>query len=88
MTKFLVSEENLDGFKLEDILRLIRKDILARCSKITDDDRPEAGHVLSNNITILGLMTDAIELAEDSSTILQKSFGPTKQDGPPRIGTE
>jgi len=88
MTKFLVSDDNLDGFKLEDILRAIRKDILYRCNKITDDDRSEAGHVLSNNITILGLLTDAIELAEDSSLVLQKSFGPTKQDGPPRIGSE
>ena len=88
MTKFLVSDDNPEGFKLEDILKSIRKDIFNRCNKITDDARPEAAHVLANNITILGLLTDAIELAEDSSSVLQKAFGPSKQDGSPRIGTE
>mgnify|MGYP003990981435 FL=1 len=50
MANFLVSEENEKGFLLEDILISIRKDILERCLKITDDKRPEALHVLSNNI--------------------------------------
>ena len=50
MPNFLVSEENEKGFLLEDILISIRKDILERCLKITDDKRPEALHVLSNNI--------------------------------------
>ena len=39
MTRFLVSGENPTGFKLEDILIAIRKDILRRCTKIADDHR-------------------------------------------------
>ena len=88
MTHFLVSETNPDGSKLEDILRIIRDDILARCTKISADVRPEAQQVLANNVRILGMLTDAIALAEESTHLLDKSFGPGSADGPPRIGTE
>ena len=53
MTHFLVSEEKPDGHRLEDLLRIVRKDVLLRCTKITDDTRPEAQLVLSNNIKVL-----------------------------------
>ena len=60
MTRFLVLDDNPEGAKLEDILRAIRKDILARCAKIVDDTRPEAQHVLDNNMRILNIFSDAI----------------------------
>ena len=85
MTHFLVSEEKPDGFKLEDILYAIRKDILTRCHKISDDQRVEARHVMNNNVKILDLITQAIHLAEDSTHMLDKSFGPNTT-GVPRIG--
>ena len=88
MTHFLVSDTNPDGSKLEDILRVIRNDILIRCTKISDDTRNEAQQVLHNNVKILDLITDAILLAEDSSRVLNKSFGPGGKDGTPRIGSE
>lgn len=90
MTHFLVSDENPQGFRLEDIMRAIRKDIMTRCQKITDDLRPEAQHVLANNMRILNLLTDAIQLAEDSTLTLNRAFGPSQADkgGPPRIGNE
>lgn len=84
MTKFLVSDENKEGFRLEDILAAIRKDILSRSLKITDDARPEAAHVLSNNMKILTLLSDAVALAEDSTRTLDKAFGP--HGSQPRIG--
>lgn len=88
MTRFLISKENQDGYKLEDILRAIRKDILIRCTKIVDDQRTEASHVLDNNMKILNLLSDAIRLAEDSTTTLDRAFGPSAaaEGGPPRIG--
>jgi len=85
MTKFLRSESNPDGQKLEDILRAIRKDIITRCQKVIDDSRPEAEHVLANNMQILNMLTDAIHLAEDSSHVLDKAFGPAGDS--PRIGS-
>ena len=85
MTHFLVSDENPDGYKLEDILLALRTEVINRCTKITGDNRPEARQVLDNNVEILALISDAIRLAENSSEVLNKSFGPS--DGKsPRIG--
>jgi hypothetical protein len=85
MTHFLVTADNPKGHKLEDILALIRKDILTRTLKIADDPRAEAKHVLDNNMKILGLLSEAIKLAEDSSRVLTRAFGPSKA-GKARIG--
>lgn len=86
MTHFLVTDENPSGHRLEDILMMIRKDILTRATKIADDRRPEALHVMKNNMRILDLISDAISLAEDSSRVLDKAFGASAKGGPPRIG--
>jgi len=88
MTQYLVSDTNPEGLKLEDLLGEIRKDILLRCTKIVDDHRSEARHVLNNNMKILNLLSEAIQLAEDSTLVLDKSFGPSvsANGGQPRIG--
>lgn len=88
MTKFLISEANPEGERLEDIFVAIRRDMIIRCSKIADDNRAEAKHVLDNNVKIMNLLTQAIALAEDSTHTLDKSFGPsvTAGGGEPRIG--
>lgn len=86
MTHFLVTDENPSGHRLEDILTLIRKDILTRALKIADDQRAEARHVMKNNMRILELVSEAITLAEDSSRVLDKAFGTAAKGGPPRIG--
>ncbi|PHZ86229.1 histidine kinase [Paremcibacter congregatus] len=85
MTHFLITEDKPDGYRLEDILKIIRKDIFLRTTKIMDDDRAEAQIVMNNNVEILGLLSAAIAKAEESTTILQKSFGPSRE-GEPRIG--
>jgi len=88
MTRFLVSDENEAGYRLEDILTALRSDVVKRCAKITDDHRKEAHQVLENSIQILGLLTEAIKLAEDSTFVLDRSFGPSEaaEGGEPRIG--
>jgi len=86
MTNFLVSDENPEGYMLEDILRVIRKDIVIRCDLIVDDTRPEAEQVISNNMEILNLLTKSIHLAQNSTDILNSAFGP--HGDKPRIGTE
>lgn len=90
MTRYLVSEENPEGSKLEEILTSIRKDILMRCTKIVDDNRPEAQQVFRNNTKILELLGESIDLATDSTQTLDKAFGPSQaaKGGPPRIGSE
>jgi len=88
MTRFLVSDENEAGYRLEDILSALRSDVVKRCEKITDDHRKEAHQVLENSIQILGLLTEAIKLAEDSTFVLDRAFGPSEaaEGGEPRIG--
>ncbi len=86
MSHFLATDDKPDGYKLEDILLLIRKDIPARALKISDDPRLGALHVMQNNMKILGLVSDAIALAEDSTRILDKAYGPSSGQKP-RIGT-
>ena len=85
MTHFLVTGENPEGYKLEEILTVIRNDIIKRATKILEDDRIQARQVLENNIKILNLLTECIHAAEDSTRLLDKAFGPHK-DGAPRIG--
>ena len=86
MTKFLVSDENKQGYKLEEILLVLRADILKRCQNVVEDHRPEALHVMANNMKILDMLTQCIHLAMDSTTVLNRAFGPS-QSGRPRIGT-
>lgn len=84
-TKFLVTDDNPDGYKLEDILTVIRNDMLQRATKIMGDHRPEATSVMNNNIRILTIISESIELAKNSSDILDKAFGPSDPKKP-RIG--
>ena len=86
MTHFLVNAENPTGYKLEEILLAIRKEVILRATKIVDDQRPEARQVLENNVRIIQLLSDCIKLAEESTHVLDKTFGPAT-DGQPRIGT-
>lgn len=89
MTRFLVSDENPAGLRLEDILHAIRMDMITRCTKIMNDPKDEARHVLNNNMKVLTLLSEAITLAEESTRVLNKAFGPSNaaKGGPPRIGT-
>jgi len=88
MTRFLKSDDNPGGYKLEDILSAIRGDLLKRSLKIDGDDRPEALHVMANNMQILQHISEAIELARDSTHVLDRAFGPSRAEdgGEPRIG--
>jgi len=84
-TTFLVTEDRPDGWKLEEILKIIQDDMIHRMQKITGDPRPEARAVLNNNIAILGWLSECIARAEDSTQLLNRAFGPHKE-GQPRIG--
>jgi len=88
MTHFLVSDDKPDGYKLEEILMVLRKDVLTRCLKVSDDHREEALHVMQNNMKILGMLSEAIALAQNSTQVLNRAFGPSKPGGPPRVGTK
>ena len=86
MSHFLVTDEHPNGHKLETLLELLRRDLIHRMQAIADDSRPEARHVLDNDIRIVDHLTRCIELAQDSTRTLKKSFGPSHQ-GSHRIGS-
>jgi hypothetical protein len=88
VTHFLRSVQNPDGHRLEDLLIQLRADVISRCDLISSDHRPEALQVLANNVKILGLLSQGIDLAFDSTRVLDRAFGPseTSHGGPPRIG--
>ena len=86
MTRFLVSDENPSGYKLEELLTLVRADVLKRLERIALDERPEALHVFSNNVQVLEHLTRAMELARENTRVLDKAFGHRALGGPPRIG--
>jgi len=79
-TTFLVSENKPDGFRLEEIVREIRNDILVRSTHVMTDDRPEIASVMANNMKILGMLSDVIALAENSTELLSRIYG-TDQAG-------
>jgi hypothetical protein len=70
MTRFLQSDENPGGFKLEELLMIVRADVLKRSAKIAHDDSPEALRVMANNMKILLHLTEATDLALDSTRTL------------------
>lgn len=86
MTRFLVSDDNPAGYKLEDLLALVRADVLTRVDRIALDERAEAQVVFSNNLQVLECLTKAIDLARENTRVLDKAFGPHCVGGPPRIG--
>jgi hypothetical protein len=90
VTHFLRSDKKPDGHKLEDLLIALRGDMIHRCDMIAADHRPEALHVMNNNMRILTLLTEAINLSMDSTRMLDRAFGPSQaaHGGPPRIGKQ
>lgn len=88
MTHFLRSEKKPDGHKLEDLLMQLREDMIHRCAVIAADTRPEALAVMNNNLKILAHLSASVDLALDSTRLLDRAFGPPQaaQGGPPRIG--
>lgn len=70
MTKLLVSANLPNGRTTEDVLSTMRADIIERIGGYAAKPTPEQKRVLANNIRILGLLEEAIRLAEDNSKIL------------------
>lgn len=70
MTKILVSDSNPTGMRMEDILSRLRIDLLARMVEYSGDPRRETHTILDHDVQILGLLSQAIRLAEENTRIL------------------
>ncbi|MDP6832740.1 MAG: histidine kinase [Alphaproteobacteria bacterium] len=86
MTHFLVNDDNPDGHQLEDVLAMVQSDLVKRAALIADDERQEARKVLANDISIMAMLSECVALAEESTTLLNRAFGPSRA-GQPRIGS-
>ncbi len=73
-TKHLVSQDNPNGQRTEEILTEIRAEILVRMANYGDDPRPEAKAVMENNLEIAQLLTEAIHLAEVNTNTLAEDI--------------
>lgn len=74
MTQHLVSPDNSDGKRSEEILSEIRAEILQRMANYASDPRPEAKAVMENNLEIAQLLTEAIHLAEANTNTLAEDL--------------
>ena len=69
-TAHLVSQDNPEGKRSEELLAEIRAEILTRMANYASDPRPEAKAVMENNLEIAQLLTEAIHLAEANTNTL------------------
>lgn len=82
----LMSPENPEGWKLEELLERLRREIVTKCEKIHNDKRPVARAVLRNNEQIIGLLFQAEALQRDSYDKLDAMAPNEGPLGKPRIG--
>lgn len=85
-TPLLMSSENPNGWKLEELLGQLNEEILDKCKKIEGEKRPVAKQVLQNNRHIMQMLRDAATLQRQSMAFLE-AIGPNEGPlGTPRIG--
>jgi len=80
MTHFLTTDDNPDGHNLEDVLAMMRSDLVKRAVLIADDNRQEARQVLANDVKIMAMLSDSLALAEENTALLNRAFGPSRAD--------
>lgn len=82
----LMSKDNPNGYKLEDLLRQLRDELEQKTNRIANDPSPEAERVRRNNGKISLLLREAEHTQRESMGTLDAigiDQGPT---GKPRIG--
>lgn len=82
----LMSPQNPEGWKLEELFDRLIVEIQEKCAKIQDDKRMEARTVLRNNWAIIALLEEGARRQRHSMetlALIGPSQGPT---GVPRIG--
>lgn len=82
----LMTAENPDGWKLEDLLTQLQKELMAKTQKIIGDDSKLACFVRGNNIAILTHLNAAENLQRKSYEELAKLRPDQGPNGQARIG--
>jgi len=82
----LMGAENPDGWKLEELLDQLRREVRGKSAKIEADTRPEARAVLENNRSIIRLLAQAAAHQRSSMQLLEALSPNQGPKGKPRIG--
>lgn len=85
-TPVLMSKENPTGWKLEDLLVQLQKELMHKTLNIISDSSATALLVRNNNINIIDLINKAEVLQRDSYSQLAKLRADAGPMGKPRIG--
>ena len=84
----LMSAENTTGWKLEDLLAQISKEVAAKTSKIASDYSPVAMRVAANNHQIIKRLLECEQFQCDSIDALSAVAPDPGPNGTPRIGSK
>ena len=85
-TPILMSADNPDGWKLEDLCAQLQREVLAKNQRIDGDNREQALRTAARNRRIIQLLGNIVSMQQDIMADLA-TLGP--DDGPlgrPRIG--
>lgn len=82
----LMTRDNPDGFKLEELAEKLRGEIMAKTLNISGDPSFEAQTVVNNNAQIIGLLYQIEALQRQSFVVMSQIRPDEGPGGKPRIG--
>lgn len=82
----LMTRDNPDGFKLEELAEKLRCEIQAKTLNISGDPSIEAQTVVNNNAQIIGLLFQIEALQRQSFAVMAQIRPDEGPEGKPRIG--
>ena len=87
MKAILMSKENPDGYKLEELLIQLQNEINDKNKKIIGDGSDLSKHVQANNLQIMRHLNEARNYQVDSFLQMSKKAPDEGANGKPRIGS-
>ncbi|MBH0174723.1 hypothetical protein IHV09_14235 [Fictibacillus sp. 23RED33] len=82
----LMGSENHNGWKLEELLAQVKKEVSQKINKIVNDPSPQAQLVVRNNLAIIEHLGAAEALQRSSYVVLDAMRENEGPSGKPRIG--
>jgi hypothetical protein len=86
MKQVLMSNENHNGWKLENLLAQVKLEVSQKINKIINDTSPQAQLVVRNNLAIIEHLGAAEALQRSSYVVLDAMKPNEGPSGKPRIG--
>lgn len=71
----LLSADKPDGYRLVEIVQLVRRDLVLRLAPLSHDKRPHSAAMVSRYAEVLKLLSQAIKIAETAEDVVAHSYG-------------